>query len=228
MPLKRFLRRFGYDIRRYHSLSDTVLRHHDIKTVLDIGANDGHWSAEMRLLLPRAQIYAFEPLADCFKRTDTTLHGNSRAKAFHMALGAEDGSTEIERSSFHPSSSLRRMTQLHKDLYPKSAESTREKITIRKLDSIMKDLELTPNILIKMDVQGYEDKVIEGGKETFRKAKVVITEAAFDPLYVDQPLFGTIHDMLSVLGFSYHGNCAEHFSPKTGKRLYEDSVFIRD
>ncbi|OGG45294.1 hypothetical protein A2673_00080 [Candidatus Kaiserbacteria bacterium RIFCSPHIGHO2_01_FULL_50_13] len=227
MNIKKILRSFGYDIRRYHSLYDTVLKHREIQTVLDIGANDGHWSAEIRTLLPHAHIHAFEPLKDCFERANRRFASDPHFKSFNIALGDSDGYTEIERSSFHPSSSLRAMAKLHKELYPKSAGVTREKIRVRRLDAVATECVLAPDILIKMDVQGFEDKVIEGGRETFKKAAIVIAEVAFVRLYENQPLFGDIHNLMRGLGFAYHGNCAEHFSSKTGERIYEDAVFVR-
>lgn len=227
MSVKKLLRSFGYDVRRHHSLFETVLKQYDIKTILDIGANDGHWSAEMRALFPYAQIYAFEPLTDCFKGVERRFAHDSRFRVFNTALGDTDGATKIERSSFHPSSSLRAMAQLHKDLYPKSATTTSEKIEMRRLDSLAPDLLLTPDVLVKMDVQGFEDRVITGGRNTLTQARVLIIETSFVRLYENQPLFGDIHDMMRSLGFAYHGNCGEHFSPKTGERIYEDSVFKR-
>jgi hypothetical protein len=120
------------------------------------------------------------------------------------------------------------MSNLHKELYPKSKDAVRERIALRRLDSFGDELTLAPGVLIKMDVQGFEDRVIAGGHETFEKANVVIVETSFVPLYEKQPLFGDIHNQLLNLGFSYRGNCAEHFSRMTGERIYEDSVFVRD
>ena len=227
MLIKKILRSFGYDIRKYHPLYDTVLKHHNIKTILDIGANDGHWSQEMRTLFPEAQIYAFEPLKDCFERMSKRLAGDACFSGFNVGLGDTDGTTEIERSSFHPSTSMLQMSSLHKELYPKSRDLTPERIALRRLDSFERELTLSPDILIKMDVQGFEDKVIAGGSETIKKARVVIAETAFVSLYENQPLFGEIHDLMRELGFNYCGNCGEHFSSKTGERIYEDSIFVR-
>ena len=227
MPIKKILRRCGYDISRYHSLYDTVLKHHGIKTILDIGANDGLWSAEMRTLFPEAHIYAFEPLTDCYERTVKRFEHDPHFTGFNIGLGDTDTFTEIERSSFHPSSSLLRMTELHKDLYPKSKHNTRERITLRRLDSLDNELVLEPGVFVKMDVQGFEDKVIAGGEAVLKKADVIVVETAFVPLYERQPLFGDIHHALHSLGFSYRGNCGEHFSSKTGERIYEDSIFVR-
>lgn len=226
MKIKKILRKFGYDVRRYHSFWDTVSLQ-KIQTVLDIGANNGEFSKEIFAHVPNAQVYAFEPLADCFATMQKALEGNSRFHALQTALGDTSGETTIQRSSFHPSSSLRTMAALHKTLYPKTAGVQMETIHIARLDDVAKDMKLEGNVMIKIDVQGFEDKVIAGGTETFKKASLVLIETSFVELYEGQPLFGDIHDQLRALGFLYHGAAAEHRNLKTGELLYQDSIFVR-
>lgn len=227
MRLKKLLRKFGYDVRRYYPFWETVVVPLGIKTLFDIGANNGEFSKEAFAHLPSAKVYAFEPLADCFATMQKALEKNPNFQAFNTALGDANGEATIKRSSFHPSSSLRTMAALHKNLYPKTAEAKAETIHIARLDDIAKDIPIQGNLMLKLDVQGFEDKVILGGTETFKRASLVLIETSFVELYEDQPLFGDIHDQLRALGFSYHGAAAEHRNPKTGELLYQDSIFIR-
>jgi FkbM family methyltransferase len=225
MFIKKILRHFGIDLVRYHSLYDSVLKHHNVNTIIDVGANDGVWSNEMRKLFPKAQIYAFEPLKDCFEKLQSKFSNDSNFKAFNFALGDKNETTSIQRSAFHPSSSILKMAKLHKDLYPKSAKTKTEQIKVRKLDSVDQII-LKPDILIKMDVQGFEDKVISGGQNILSNAKILIIETSFVTLYENQPLFDDIQKQLNALNFNYKGNCGEHFSNITKERVYEDSIFV--
>jgi FkbM family methyltransferase len=227
MTIKKFLRSYGYDIIRYHSFYDRDLKPLGIQTILDIGANTGEFSKEMRTLFPDAEIYAFEPLKDCFETINTKTAGDTKFHRYNIALGETNGDSVIQRSSFHPSSSLRTMAPLHKELYPKTKDSFEEKIQIARLDDVMRDTLLKTPIFIKMDVQGFEDSVIRGGTETIEKASVLQVETSFVPLYEKQPLFGDIHAQLQALGFSYKGTSAQHRNPKTGELLYQDSIFVR-
>jgi len=227
MTIKKFLRSHGYDIIKYHSFYDSYLKTLGIKTILDIGANTGEFSKEMRALFPDAEIYAFEPLKDCFNVMNTKMGQDLKFHPYNIALGETNGESVIQRSSFHPSSSLRKMAQLHKELYPKTKDSFEEKIQIARLDDIVKDIPLKTPMFIKMDVQGFEDSVIKGGTETIKKASVLQVETSFVPLYENQPLFGDIHTQLQALGFSYRGTSAIHRNPKTGELLYQDSIFVR-
>jgi hypothetical protein len=62
---------------------------------------------------------------------------------------------------------------------------------------------LSPEILIKLDVQGYEDRVIRGGQELFKMAKACILEICLDRLYDQQTTFRDLVNLLEGLGYSY-------------------------
>ena len=83
------------------------------------------------------------------------------------------------------------------------------------------------NILAKIDVQGFEDKVIDGSRECLSSCKVVIIEMSYYELYIKQLLFDDIYKKLKLLGFNYHGNWNQSIDPSDGKILYSDSIFIR-
>ena len=228
MAIKKILRSKGYDVIHYYSFYDSYLKPLGIKTVLDIGANTGEFSKEMRSLFPEADIYAFEPLKDCFDTMTKKMSGDTKFHPLNIALGETNGESVIQRSSFHPSSSLRTMAGLHKELYPKSKDSIEEKIQVMRLDDAVKNIELQTPIFIKMDVQGFEDSVIRGGHVTIQKASVLQIETAFVSLYENQPLFGDIHDQVRALGFSYKGANSSHRNQKTGELIYQDSIFVRN
>ncbi len=227
MRLKKLLNTCGYDVKKYHSPLTSTVRPLGIKTVLDIGANVGHFSTHMRQLFPEAMIYAFEPLPDCFAALQSRLANDRRFKAFPVALGDAAGEMTMERSAFHPSSSLRTMSSLHKQLYPKTAESRPETIQIARLDDVLASEHLEPGLLVKMDVQGYEDAVIKGGANVIRQAVAAMIETSFVPLYENQPLFNDICKAMDELGFSYCGDVGRHYSRTSDKLLYEDSLFLK-
>jgi hypothetical protein len=83
------------------------------------------------------------------------------------------------------------------------------------------------DILIKLDVQGYEDRVIRGGMETFRKARACILEINLDQIYEKQADFRDLTDMLYGLGYRYVGNLDQTYGGD-GHVIFIDSVFIRE
>lgn len=107
--------------------------------------------------------------------------------------------------------------------------------------SRLDDIEGVPSPdLVKIDVQGAELDVLEGGAATVSRALVIEAEAEFVPLYRDQPLFGDIHAFLRRHGFQFHKFIdvgGRGFAPFThGKNpclpisqlLWADAIFVRD
>lgn len=228
-PIRKIIQKTGFDLHRYRPAPDKLsyLRLFDLKTVLDIGANTGQFATEIRKRLPEAQIYSFEPLKSCFEALGASQAKDPQFRAFNYALGNTNEEIDMHKSAYSPSSSILQMSQVHKDLFPHTKESTSEKIQIRRLDEIAKGLDLEKEILIKVDVQGFEDKVIEGGRETIKKAKIVLIENSFVELYKGQSLFDDIYEKLKSLGFNYRGSLQEKVDQKNGQIISEDSLFVK-
>ncbi|HVU06284.1 MAG TPA: FkbM family methyltransferase [Candidatus Paceibacterota bacterium] len=230
-PLRKILWKAGLDFHKYRPKPNQLiwLKERGIKTVLDIGANTGQFAEEIRSVLPDAFIYSFEPLKDCYDELVASRAGDPRFQAFNCALGDRNAATDINRSSYSASSSLLKMAQLHKDLYPHTKGESTEAISVRRLDDIpeMRSARTEKNILVKMDTQGYEDKVILGGAEFLKSANALIVETSFVPFYEGQALFADIYKLLTSLGFTYKGGIDQRHDGKDGGILREDSLFVR-
>jgi FkbM family methyltransferase len=148
-------------------------------------------------------------------------------RAFDFALGEETSDIEMHRSEFSPSSSILPMGELHKQAFPFTSGEVLEKIVVKRLDDIADSLKLVDNLLIKIDVQGFEDRVIAGGRQTIQRATVLIVEMSFRRLYEGQPLFDTIYDTLRQMGFAYHGNFIQLLNPVDGSVLQADGIFMK-
>jgi FkbM family methyltransferase len=110
-------------------------------------------------------------------------------------------------------------------------------VQTQRLDDVR--IDCTPD-LIKIDVQGAELDVLEGGAATVSHALVVEAEVEFVSLYRDQPLFGGVHGFLRGRGFQFHkfidvGGRAFEPVVRTGNPLlpisqilWADAVFVRD
>ncbi|MBX4192197.1 FkbM family methyltransferase [Candidatus Parcubacteria bacterium] len=226
MEIKKILRNFGIDLVRYRSFWETTVRPRKIVTLLDIGANTGAFASEFRTKFPNVFIHSFEPLPDCFKTLEESMQGDANFKAWNVALGDERGEVSMHESSFHPSSSLLQMSALHKKLYPKSAGSKEVKVKVERLDDVFAGTELKTPLMLKIDVQGFEDHVLRGAPKILSHASIVLVETSFVPLYEGQPLFADVHELMRVNGFSYHGRAEAHFNER-GEIMYEDSIFLK-
>ena len=198
-----------------------------IDTVLDIGGNIGLFSKTMRQMLPNAQIYAFEPLPDCYALMSARMKGDIKYQGFNCGLGETEEALLIQQNSHAPSSSFLQLGEKHKEAFPFTAETQQIKVPVKRLDDLASDLNLGKNLMIKVDVQGFEDKVLRGGLETFSKAKLLILELSYQELYKGQPLFNDIYQELMKLGFQFCGTMAQMPEPTSQELLDADCIFIK-
>ena len=218
----------GLDIRQtWKFLPYSWLRNYNISTVLDVGANTGQFALQIHALLPEAKIYSFEPLKDCYAELKKNMRDVANFESFNVALGNSNGKSSIYRNDFSPSSSILPMQNLLKKSFPQTTHAELEEIEICRLDDMSPKLELKDNILIKIDVQGFEDKVIMGGQNVIERAQVIIVETTFEPLYQGQVLFDGIYSMLTAKGFELRG-CEEPLrNPEDTRIMQCDSIFVR-
>ncbi|NIP53052.1 MAG: FkbM family methyltransferase [Phycisphaerae bacterium] len=199
----------------------------NIKTILDVGANTGQFASQFHRLFPDAKIYSFEPIEHCYKELLRRMGHTPKFRAFNFALGEKNGQTQIYLNDYTPSSSLLLMQDLHKRAFPFTGHVTTQDIEIRRLDDISEELDIVEKILVKIDVQGTEDKVIIGGERLLSRASVLIVETSFQTLYKGQILFHGIYEMLGQRGFLYAGSEHTIRNPNDGSILQCDSVFCR-
>jgi FkbM family methyltransferase len=207
------------------------LRALGIRTVLDIGANRGQFVTKAQSVFPDARFYCFEPLNGPFAELERLAHGpNSRiVRAFNLALGECEGTAPMfEHLDHNPSSSLLPSTAMIEDLYPQTRRQALAQVRMARLDDFVDEarLDLDPNILVKMDVQGYENRVIEGGTKVLRRARACVLEVTFDPLYQNQCTFKDVWKMLDALDYRFAGN-VEQFHGADGHVIFADSLFLR-
>ena len=100
-------------------------------------------------------------------------------------------------------------------------------VQVKKLDKIAHELDIKDEMLIKIDVQGYEDRVIKGGQNVISKARILIIETSFRLLYGGQVMFEDIYALITGMGFSYKGALGQLKSPIDGSILQADSIFIK-
>lgn len=207
------------------------LREYPIRTILDIGANRGLWALQAHRGFPEATIHAFEPLPDVFDELKSVADGSGgKIVAHNYGLGEKSGQSTFEVSvNFRATSSILTMTDITHELFPGSYEKKPITIDVNTLDEIIPTLipAFEPDLLIKMDVQGFEDRIIRGGMETFGSARAVLLEVLIDELYEGQAEFSAIFKLLDGLNFVFVGTYDQYCDPKTGRVVFLDAVFVK-
>jgi FkbM family methyltransferase len=218
----------GVHVGEFLRINQRWIREAGIKTVVDIGAHSGEFSSAIRAILPTAQIYAFEPLPECYERIRNRFKSDTRYRAFQNPLGENRGQIKFWRSNFSKASSVLPMADMHKAEFPWSSELEPIDVQVAKLDDFVRDIAIAPKVLAKIDVQGYEDRVIRGGSAFLRNVDYILTEISFRPLYEGQGSFDDVYHLLKGLGFSYKGNLDQLLSPRDRSVLQADALFVRE
>lgn len=206
------------------------IRQLNIQTIIDIGANKGQFAQKMRRYFPQAQIFAFEPLPLPYQQLQQWGDRQpNRVRTFNLALGDRVDKLEINSHVlFTASSSLLPTTKLCESLYPMVREQERIIVHQSTLDREMERFarKLRPELLVKIDVQGYEDRVIRGGEKMLGQAKACILEISLDGLYEGQCQFRDIFPLLDNLGLRYAGNL-DQVVAADGHVRYLNALFLR-
>jgi FkbM family methyltransferase len=199
-----------------------------IRTVLDVGAHEGEFAQRIREMLPAADLVCFEPLSESFRKLTRRFEGDPNFRAVQCALGEKEDTCEIHHNEYSASSSLLPMAQLHHQSFTFAVKEQKELIKVRRLSDVARELNTRSPLLLKLDVQGFEDKVIAGGEDVIASAKIVIVEVSFRHLYEGGPLFDDIYQILKARGFVYMGSFEQLLSPKDGSVLQADAIFCRN
>ncbi len=198
-----------------------------IRTVIDVGAYIGSFAYAMRIILPEAQIYSFEPLEANYRALTRNLTPLGRFRAFQTALGQQAGTLDFNQDEFSASSSALEMADLHRRAFPQTGRQTKVTVPVARLDDYLDQMDLQPPVLLKLDVQGYEAAVLRGASQTLQQVDYLLCELSFAELYADQPLFDDLYTLLAAQGFRFAGSFDSLLSPLDGAILQADGLFIR-
>lgn len=201
-----------------------------IVTIIDIGANRGQFALKALKLFPNARIYCFEPLPQVVQELRHILGSYlSQVTILNCALGEKENTHQefYLHLNHDDSSSILRSTSFSEHLYPATQQQHVVSVPLTTLDKAMEPFlsSLQPELLVKMDVQGYEDRVIRGGPQTLARACACIVEICLTPFYEHQATFKDIFEHMDRLGFRYAGNIDQVI--REGQILYIDALFTK-
>ena len=239
MDIKKYARKLilkcGYDVNRFSFQSHVLARrakllsHYDIDLVLDIGANSGQYSRQLRELGYKGKIISFEPLHSAFELLCDVSGSDENWSVLNIALGDLDCKAKINVSENSYSSSLLDMLPSHIVSAPQSKYISKQDVNINRLDSIFNDMSLgCQSVYMKVDAQGYEKKILDGAKSSLDHISTVQLEMSIIPLYQDEILLPEMCMYMRELGYKLVSLEPGFSDPESGELLQVDGVFHRE
>jgi len=205
--VKYVLRKVGLDIRKYTPDPivplATLFSIYKVDTIFDIGANIGTSVQGFRAIGFYNKIVSFEPIKYLFSQIELKAAKDPNWIIENFALGDTNTEIYINVSGGHAgASSILEMTDNVKQNAPDQEVVRQEKIEVKTLDSIIdKYYPHGNNLFLKIDVQGYEKKVLEGGKHSLSRVVGLKIEMSLIKNYEEETLWIEMYQFLYDLGF---------------------------
>lgn len=208
----RLARRAGFT-RRQHG------------NILDVGAYDGKTALFFHHFFPEAIIHAYEPNPEAAHVLRQNVSGVANIHFHSEALSDKNGMMPFYVTHNKVSSSLNKI-----NTHSPGAEGTlSEQLKIeRVLDIPLLTLDscgYNDILILKLDTQGNEVRVLNGGISTLRKTSIVITEMSVHQLYQEGCTYSETDAVLRENGFI----AADFIVParKNGVQMMEfDAIYI--
>jgi FkbM family methyltransferase len=170
-----------------------------IDVVLDIGANVGQFGRSLRNKGYRGKIVSFEPLGSEFEILAAEAKADRNWEAHNFALGSASGSATINVSANSVFSSILNVNSVATEFDSGAAVKRTETIKMRTLDEIFPTL--AGEVLLKIDTQGYEKQVLEGGRQMLPKVKGILLELPIIRIYKGTWQFHEAAEFMASIGF---------------------------
>ena len=233
--IKKMLRRSGFELSRFsveqseNARFISMLRANNVNLIFDVGANTGQFGVLMREIGFDGKILSFEPLSEARENLLKISRNDSMWQvALQSAIGEENGEIEINIAGNSQSSSVLDMLDTHVRAAPDSKYIGKEKVALRKLDTIAPDyMDSNSIVFIKIDTQGYERQVMNGAKKLMSQIVGLQLEVSLVPLYKGQILFEEVLKILKTEGFNLWSISTVFSDPSTAQVLQVDATFFR-
>jgi FkbM family methyltransferase len=187
-------------------------------TCLDIGANTGQFAGEWQKIFPECEITSIEPNPHCEK-------GLKKLGVKYLQLGLSDKIGQLELI-LPKAKSNSKGASFYKEINFNSLseeEILKIKVPVTTLDTLFPN---TSFDIIKIDVQGAELDVINGGQLTLPKSSYVIIEVSLTPYNEDAPLADVIVKRMEDFNFFVQDIFGMHTN-KSGKVIQLDLLFSK-
>ena len=242
--LKKLINFFGYDICKINKEIGNQNFNEILKkkisnnpTIFDVGANQGQSIERFSKLFNNPIIHSFEPISFEFNNLSNKYGENKNTFLNNIALGEKQEIKEFNITAKTGNSSFNKINLGTEWLKTRSKQYNTseagyvtkvEKVKIDTLDNYFIKNNLDKIDLLKIDTEGYEDKVLEGSLETIKKNRIgiIVTEIMFDNVYDRYFSFSDLEKFLIPYNFRMVGINLINNSLYSGLAFFADVMYV--
>lgn len=173
----------------------------DRGVVLDVGANNGHFSLDLAASQP-VEVHAFEPneiVCTAFAET-SRLRNLDNVEINQVAVGSESTTLDLFVDDLHDGSST-----LVDDRADLKGRHRKERVPVTTLDEYCERRHIAPHDIevVKVDVEGFESEVLRGASQLLSQGSpVLILEVSDETAHAAQHGRGAL-PYLQSFGYEY-------------------------
>ncbi len=200
-------------------------------TLIDVGAHKGETIKYFSKFLNLENIYAFEPNKTIYnKLINNTNCIKKEINCFNIALGDKDEIKPLNILNESSSSTINNLNKSSKyykkknkiiNFFSNKEEIIQKNVEIKTLSSFMDNFILKNQVILKIDTEGYEYKILKGlNKKHLDRINFIYIEHHYDQMIIKDYNFSDINSFLKNNNFYLRFKIRMNFR-KTFEYIYE-------
>ena len=182
----------------------------NVKTIIDVGASVGDYSKACKSVFPKAEIHAFEPNPKALN----SLKNKRFLKIYDYALTNKNGVFSFNFDEKWDSTSS--LLDYGKNNRRFGADINKIKVKGKRFDAL--NIELKRPCFVKIEVEGAEQRVLEGFGEKLKNVDVLNVAFEFKDTFVGKTKLSEIALLTEKAGFKNF--IQTYFNEKNGCEFY--------
>lgn len=237
--IQKVFKYFGFKIVKNSIIDKTEtflikkkLVNNESPVIFDVGANKGQTIRNYLSIFPGAIIHAFEPNNIEAKKIKNQYDNFETVKINNLAVGDKKEKLKFNIRACSGHSSFKKiipgtkwLEERNKQFNKSGGDYTRETVDVDviSIDDYTEEHNIQNIDILKIDTEGYEDKVLKGCENLLKKnkIKIIFLELIFSEVYENPLNFYDIEKILNPYGFRL-------FTMTNGGSLLSDIKFKTD
>lgn len=169
----------------------------DCRHILDVGADRGTFTDRTMRCFEVQRVWLVEANPEAAAALERKYAHEPRCKVIPRAIAATRGNVRFHIASHASSSAIQFGAE------PPLSQQTERIVNVPaiSLDDLFQQEQIEQIDLMKVDIQGAERMLIQGGQQALKRVRLIYIEVLFETESPTTALMGELHQLLTALGF---------------------------